>query len=80
MTATENQIARAKEIATRSAATYEQCLVIIVKQDAKKGWKPLTKKDKAQMDIKNSNKSVTRHSDDIYAEAMRNQMSSSMRY
>jgi hypothetical protein len=80
MTATENQIERAKEIATRSAATYEQCLAIIVKQDAKKGWKPLTKKDKAQMDIRNSNKEVTRHSDDIYAEAMRNQMSSSMRY
>jgi len=73
MKATENQIERAKEMATRSAATYEQCLVIIVKQDAKKGWQPLTKKDKVQMSIRNSNNVVTRHSDDIYAEAMRNQ-------
>lgn len=72
-TATQSQIERATLTASKSVLSFEQCLAMIIKQDAKKGWKPMSKKDLAKMEARNKEVTVTRHSDDIYAEAMRNQ-------
>lgn len=72
-TATQSQIERATLTASKSVLSFKQCLAIVMKADAKKGLKQLTKKDIEKMNIRNSEAPVTRHSDDIYAEAMRNQ-------
>lgn len=79
MNATQEQIERAQKTSEKSVLSFEQCLAIVLKQDAKKGWKPMTKKDVAKMEARNKEVVVTRHSDDIYAEAMLNQRGSSMR-
>lgn len=72
-TATQSQIERATLTASKSVLSFEQCLAMIIKQDAKKCWKPMSKKDLAKMEARNKEVTVTRHSDDIYEEAMRNQ-------
>ncbi len=72
-TATQSQIERATLTASKSVLSFEQCLAMIIKQDAKKWWKPMSKKDLAKMEARNKEVTVTRHSDDIYEEAMRNQ-------
>jgi hypothetical protein len=57
-TATQSQIERATLTASKSVLTFEQCLANVLKQDAKKGWKPMTKKDIIKMNIRNSTKEM----------------------
>lgn len=58
-TATQSQIERATLTASKSVLTFETILVMVIKQDAKKGWKPMSKKDLIKMNIRNSTKEMS---------------------
>lgn len=58
-TATQSQIERATLTASKSVLTFETILAMVIKQDAKKGWKPMSKKDLIKMNIRNSTKEMS---------------------
>lgn len=76
-TATQEQIERAEKTASKSVLSFEQCLEIILKQDAKKGWKPMTKKDIQKMNNRNSTLVVSaQRAEELQEQAFKNQSSS----
>lgn len=64
---------------TMSVISYEQCFDLEVKKALRNAPQQMTKKDVIKMNIRNSTKEVTMHSDDMAQIAMRNQLSSSLR-
>lgn len=75
-TATSEQIEQATKMAANSKIlSFERCLEIVLKNSVKQ----MSKKDIKKMNARNTEVTVTRHSDDIYAEAILNQRSSSQR-
>lgn len=74
--ATQEQIERAKVTASKSVLSFEKCLEMVIKQDAKKGWKPMTKKEIVKMNIRNSTLVVSaQRSEELAEQAIRNQSS-----
>jgi len=79
-TATQSQIEKAKLTASKSVLTFEQCLAMVIKQDLKKGWKPMSKKDLIKMNIRNSTKEISNvEIQNLNEASMLAQRSSSMR-
>jgi len=79
-TATQSQIERATLTASKSVLTFEQCLAMVIKQDLKKGWKPMSKKDLIKMNIRNSTKEISNvERQNLNEASMLAQRSSSMR-
>lgn len=53
MNATAEQIEKAKAAAEKSRMPFEMVLKMIVKQDEKKGWKPMSSKEIAKSESRN---------------------------
>ncbi len=79
MNATTEQIERAKVTASKSVLSFEKCLEMVIKQDAKKGWKPLTKKDIVKMKIRNSETTPSKSHYELLQEGIMKNLPSSLK-